>query len=171
MRLRPRSSPDHPLHHLPLRAQVQLLLGLVRPFDILLLDEVTTCLDVIVRQDLMRWLQKETETRGATIVYATHIFDGLDDWPTHMHFLNRKGATGWQGPMADLDLYARLRAEGHPSPMLKIATTWLRAEIAEHGAAKESEEGECANTTKNPSSLSTDRGGGFNPGRMLSYKV
>ena len=64
------------------RRRVQLLLGLVRPFDILLLDEVTTCLDVIVRQDSMRWLQKETETRGATVVYATHIFDGLDDWPT-----------------------------------------------------------------------------------------
>ena len=46
------------------RRRVQLLLGLVRPFDILLLDEVTTCLDVIVRQDLMRWLQKK-QKRGA----------------------------------------------------------------------------------------------------------
>ena len=60
------------------RRRVQLLLGLVRPFDILLLDEVTTCLDVIVRQDLLRWLQRETETRGATVLYATHIFDGQE---------------------------------------------------------------------------------------------
>ena len=129
------------------------MLGLVRPFDILLLDEVTTCLDVIVRQDLMRWLQKETETRGATVVYATHIFDGLDDWPTHLHYLNRHGATGWQGPMGELELYSKLRKEGHPSPMLKIATTWLRAEIAEFGVAVEGADGEGARESKNPDAL------------------
>ena len=86
--------------------------------------------------------KKETETRGATVVYATHIFDGLDDWPTHLHYLNRHGATGWQGPMGELELYAQLRKEGHPSPMLKIATTWLRAEIAEFGVAVEGADGE-----------------------------
>ena len=68
----------------------------MRPFDILLLDEVTTALDVVVRQDLLMWLQQETVKRGATIVYATHIFDGLDEWPTHIHYLNYKGTTGWQ---------------------------------------------------------------------------
>ncbi|KAH8083904.1 ATPase [Aureococcus anophagefferens] len=146
------------------RRRVQLLLGLVRPFDILLLDEVTTCLDVIVRQDLLLWLQKECEVRGATVLYATHIFDGLDDWPTHIHYLNRFGKTGWQGEMKDLDLYTKLRKEGHPSPLLKIATTWLRAELAEFGPATEGEDGDAANDMKNPNTLSTDRGG-FNPGR------
>ena len=63
------------------------MLGLIRPFKILLLDEVTVSLDVVVRQDLLRWLRYESETRGATILYATHIFDGLDDWPTHLHYL------------------------------------------------------------------------------------
>mmetsp|Transcript_9689 Transcript_9689/g.13454 ORF Transcript_9689/g.13454 Transcript_9689/m.13454 type:complete len:314 (+) Transcript_9689:63-1004(+) len=154
------------------RRRVQLLLGLVRPFDILLLDEVTTCLDVIVRQDLLFWLQKETETRRATVVYATHIFDGLDDWPTHIHFLTRHGSTGWQGRLSDLDLYKDLRSQGHPSPMLKIATTWLRAEIAQDAKpSKEKESGDCAMDELNPNYISTDRGGGFNPGRMLSYKV
>ena len=151
------------------RRRVQLLLGLVRPYDILLLDEVTTCLDVIVRQDLMGWLQKETETRGATVVYATHIFDGLDDWPTHMHYLNRHGATGWQGPMGELELHQKLRKEGHPSPMLKIATTWLRAEIAEEGVQVEHADGDGARESMNPNCDAQDRGGGFNPGRMLSY--
>lgn len=40
---------------------MQLFLGLVRPFEILLLDEVTVSLDVVVRQDLLRWLRRETE--------------------------------------------------------------------------------------------------------------
>lgn len=30
-----------------------------------------------VRQDLLRWLVRESDERGATIIYATHIFDGL----------------------------------------------------------------------------------------------
>jgi len=153
------------------RRRVQLLLGLVRPFDILLLDEVTTCLDVIVRQDLLLWLKSECDTRGATVLYSTHIFDGLDDWPTHMHFITREGTTGWQGPIEDLELYQSLRKEGHPSPLLKVATTWLRAEIAEKGKYREVECGDAANELKTPALSSTDRGGGFNPGRMLSYKV
>lgn len=150
------------------RRRVQLLLSLIRPFSILLLDEVTTCLDVIVRQDLLYWLRKETEERNATVVYATHIFDGLDDWPSHIHFLTRNGSTGWQGALNELDLYRQLRDEGHPSPMLKIAVTWLRAEL-KNGAGKEREEGEAALDSSNPHKVSTDRGGGFNPGRMLSY--
>ena len=56
------------------RRRVQILLGLIRPFKILLLDEITTSLDVCVRQDLLPWLVKESDVRGATIVYATHIF-------------------------------------------------------------------------------------------------
>lgn len=35
------------------------------------------------------WLQKESVDRGATIIYATHIFDGLDEWPTHLTYLTR----------------------------------------------------------------------------------
>ncbi|CAN0489728.1 unnamed protein product, partial [Laminaria digitata] len=71
------------------RRRVQLLLGLVKPFKILLIDEITTSLDVVVRQDLLMWLHKESVERGATIIYATHIFDGLDDWPTHLTYLTR----------------------------------------------------------------------------------
>ena len=78
------------------RRRVQIFLGLIRPFKILLLDEVTISLDVVVRQDLLMYLKKESETRGATILYATHIFDGLDDWPTHLHYLCNKGHTGFQ---------------------------------------------------------------------------
>jgi CCR4-NOT complex subunit CAF16 len=52
------------------RRRVQLLLGLIRPFKILLLDEVTVSLDVVVRQDLLRWLKRESETRGALVAFV-----------------------------------------------------------------------------------------------------
>lgn len=52
--------------------------------QVLLLDEITVDLDVLARADLMAFLKSECEERGATIIYATHIFDGLESWPTHM---------------------------------------------------------------------------------------
>jgi len=154
------------------RRRVQLFLGLMRPFDILLLDEVTTALDVVVRQDLLMWLKSETEMRGATIVYATHIFDGLDDWPTHLHYLHYKGTTQWQGRLEEHAYYNELRASGHPSPMLKVAEKWLRAELAEQRAKKEVREKasgvgayESGGAEGSESYLNA---GGFAPGRMLS---
>lgn len=41
-------------------------------------------LDVLARANLLKFLRRECEERGATIIYATHIFDGLEDWPSHM---------------------------------------------------------------------------------------
>jgi len=52
--------------------------------QVLLLDEITVDLDVLARSNLLTYLKKECDGRGATIIYATHIFDGLDDWPTHV---------------------------------------------------------------------------------------
>lgn len=57
--------------------------------QVLLLDEITVDLDVLGRADLMRFLVQECEQRGATIVYATHIFDGLEFWPTHVAYVAR----------------------------------------------------------------------------------
>lgn len=66
------------------RRRVQILLKLLRPFKVLLLDEITTDLDLIVRQDLLAWLKKECDDKAVTVVYCTHIFDGLDGWATHI---------------------------------------------------------------------------------------
>ncbi|KAJ3878103.1 P-loop containing nucleoside triphosphate hydrolase protein [Lentinula edodes] len=66
------------------RRRVQLCMGLMGEWDLLLLDEVTVDLDVLVRDGLLNFLKDETVNRGATVVYATHIFDGLNDFPTHI---------------------------------------------------------------------------------------
>eukprot|EP01039_Chlorochromonas_danica_P006066 gene6066-6680_t len=150
------------------RRRVQIFIGLLRPFRILLLDEVTVSLDVVVRQDLLRWLKAESERRQATILYATHIFDGLDDWPTHLHYLNNKGVTGWQGLLHDLPLYREMRSRGEPSPLLRIAENWLRAEL-EDGAEHEKPLGEAANKEHDPTQTSFVAAGGFANGRMASH--
>lgn len=46
--------------------------------------QVTVDLDVLVRQNLLAFLKEECQTRGATVLYATHIFDGLDNVPSHV---------------------------------------------------------------------------------------
>mmetsp|Transcript_30542 Transcript_30542/g.97461 ORF Transcript_30542/g.97461 Transcript_30542/m.97461 type:complete len:192 (-) Transcript_30542:147-722(-) len=152
------------------RRRVQLMLGLVRPFKVLLMDEVTVSLDVVVRQDLLLWLKKECEERGCCVIYATHIFDGLDDWPTHLHYLTNGGVTGWQGPIGELGLYQELRAAGEPSPLLKISVKWLRDELAARRArgehTTEGEAGEAANTIMRKDAKPFVSGGGFAPGRM-----
>ncbi len=55
----------------------------------LLLDEVTVDLDVLGRADLMKYLEEECTRNGATIIYATHIFDGMEFWPTHVAYVAR----------------------------------------------------------------------------------
>lgn len=74
------------------RRRVQIVSGLMAPWDVLLLDEVTVDLDVLIRSRLLSFLQEECSTRAATILYATHIFDGLDHFPTHLLHL-REGTT------------------------------------------------------------------------------
>ncbi|CAM9710369.1 unnamed protein product [Ascophyllum nodosum] len=170
------------------RRRVQLLLGLVKPFKILLLDEVTTSLDVVVRQDLLLWLRKESEERGATIVYATHIFDGLDDWPTHLTYLTRQanplahGSTGWQGKLEDLELNRQMKERGETCTLLKVACHWLRTEQEESRSETrerrerrrregEAEGGAGAIRDRNPNLKPYVAGGGYAPGRLAHQGI
>ncbi len=115
------------------RRRVQLAAGLARPFDVLLLDEITVDLDVLGRADLMNFLVQESSgERRATVVYATHIFDGLDAWPTHVAFLGRGGRLTRCVEAAALPELAT----GH---LLELVTRWLREEQAVHAAAVEEE--------------------------------
>ena len=55
------------------RRRVQLVMGLMAPWDVLLLDEVTVDLDVLVRHELLLFLRKETEERQATILCQSDL--------------------------------------------------------------------------------------------------
>ncbi|KAF8322090.1 P-loop containing nucleoside triphosphate hydrolase protein [Clavulina sp. PMI_390] len=108
------------------RRRVQLTMGLMQPWDVLLLDEVTVDLDVLVRSDLLKFLTEESVTRGATILYATHIFDGLDEFPTHISHMRNgefvKDPVSW--PLAASDAPELGSSTG--SDLHKIALAWLK---------------------------------------------
>lgn len=146
------------------RRRVQLLLGLIRPFKVLLLDEITTSLDVCVRQDLLRWLERESNERKATIIYATHIFDGLDDWPTYLTYLTDSGNTGWQGKLEELEYYQQLKRDQHPAKMLAVADNWLRKELERN---REKRKFEKANGAAAFELDPTNRQGGYASGRNI----
>lgn len=56
--------------------------------QVLLLDEITVDMDVVGRLDLLKFFEEEGRERGATIVYATHIFDGLEGWVSHLAYIS-----------------------------------------------------------------------------------
>ncbi|KAI8916000.1 P-loop containing nucleoside triphosphate hydrolase protein [Gorgonomyces haynaldii] len=124
-------NPDWHMHQISdgQRRRVQIVLGLLEPWDLLLLDEVTVDLDVLVRQDLLQFLKRETETRGATILYATHIFDGLGGWPTHIaHMVDGELdiLRDLSQSFPEMEEVLRENVQGHNSPLLQVVEKWLR---------------------------------------------
>lgn len=102
------------------RRRVQICMGLLRPFKVLLLDEITVDLDVLARADLLKFLRKECEERGASIIYATHIFDGLEEWPTHILYVAH-GKLQFAMPMAKIKEISNLS-------LMRTVESWLRKE-------------------------------------------
>lgn len=107
------------------RRRVQLLLGLIRPRRLLLLDEVTTDLDLLARQDLLDFLREESEQRSVTILYATHILDRLETWASHLCAI-RAGRVAWMGALEDMPELVAARAAGRSSPLYEAVLAWLR---------------------------------------------
>ena len=63
------------------RRAVQLFVALAPPkLEVILLDEACADLDALVRDRVLTYVR----ATSATVLYATHVFDGLDDWPTHV---------------------------------------------------------------------------------------
>ncbi len=83
------------------RRRVQLLIGLEQARRLYLLDEISTDLDLVARADLHAFLRADSDDRGATMLYATHVLDGLERWATHLAFLH-EGQLRWLGALASL---------------------------------------------------------------------
>ena len=62
------------------RKKVQIMLGLLQPFKLLIIDEFLSSLDIIVRDRFYRYVDEECQREGASVIYATHIFDNLHSW-------------------------------------------------------------------------------------------
>ena len=131
------------------RRRAQLLLKLLRPSALLLMDEVTTDLDVVSRQALLQFLREECDERGATVVYSTHILDGLDDWPSHVLHLEggtlaycgeiggAKGADTLAGRSAAMAMEVEGSVAASSGSLFTLVKKWLLTERAAKRASPE----------------------------------
>ncbi|XP_061968135.1 ABC transporter I family member 19 isoform X2 [Populus nigra] len=103
------------------RRRVQICMGLLHPFKVLLLDEVTVDLDVVARMDLLEFFKEECDQRGATIVYATHIFDGLETWATHLAYIQ-------DGELRRAEKLTEVHELKSSANLLSVVESWLRYE-------------------------------------------
>ncbi|GAQ85986.1 CCR4-NOT complex subunit CAF16 [Klebsormidium nitens] len=144
------------------RRRVQIAMGLLRPFKVLLLDEVTVDLDVVARMDLLNFFVQECNQRGATIVYATHIFDGLEDWATHVAYVEE----GRMRKSEEISSFSEL--SGGKATLFETVEDWLRKERAE----KEQAGGKAKKAVPSPAKpqpASTSRFDRFGSSRHMAY--
>jgi CCR4-NOT complex subunit CAF16 len=108
-------------------------MGLLRPWTVLLLDEVTVDLDVLVRSELLDFLRRESESRECTIVYCTHIFDGLAGWPTHLLKISLGKVMAFDS-VTEIDRISKSEGYGSAnSALYEVCLAWLKEDKAERG--------------------------------------
>ena len=112
------------------RRRVQLAMGLVRPWRILLLDEITVDLDLLSRSNFLTFLKNETENRACTIVYATHILDNLAGWPSHLVHMHLGKIKDW-GDVAKFNVHG-MKNSGN-SQLGDLVLEWLKDDLRERG--------------------------------------
>jgi CCR4-NOT complex subunit CAF16 len=140
------------------RRRCQILLGLLRPFQLLLLDELTVDLDVLARASFLRYLVRECESRGATIIYATHIFDGLEIFPTHVLALD-------EGRQVVFENYNELQVRPDFTSLYRYVESFL-IEMKRRRDERAKGQVRRAKEAPQPPNLVNC---GYTPGRMAAY--
>merc|ERR1712072_953787 len=97
------------------RRRCQLLEILATPRPVYLMDEITSDLDIYAREGILAFLKAESELRGCTVFYCTHIFDRLEGWASHMLHLS-KGQVVRSCKMSELKEYDELVSAGSSTP-------------------------------------------------------
>ncbi|KAI9898314.1 hypothetical protein N3K66_006674 [Trichothecium roseum] len=115
------------------RRRVQLAMGLVRPWTVLLLDEITVDLDVLSRAEFLGWLKRETENRECTIVYATHILDNLAGWPTHLVHMHLGTIKEWDTAESMLSNMGPTEGPSGNSTLGELVLGWLKQDLKDRG--------------------------------------
>ncbi|KIW03529.1 uncharacterized protein PV09_05290 [Verruconis gallopava] len=122
------------------RRRVQLAMGLLRPWTVLLLDEITVDLDLLTRANFLQFLKRETEARSCTIVYATHILDNLSEWPTHLVHMSLGKVKKW-GAMSELEVTNGNVGRTGNSKLGELVLQWLQEDLDERGPRNPASDG------------------------------
>eukprot|EP00435_Cladocopium_sp_Y103_P060175 s2340_g21.t4 len=118
-----------------MRRRCQLLECLATPRSVYLMDEITSDLDLFAREGILNFLRAETETRGATIFYCTHIFDHLEGWASHLLHLSQ-GEVVKFCPMSEVSEYSTLCEEKNPTPLYSLVRRWIYQDYVDSNGAQ-----------------------------------
>jgi CCR4-NOT complex subunit CAF16 len=153
------------------RRRVQLAMGLLRPWRVLLLDEITVDLDLLSRSDFLEFLKRETESRACTIVYATHILDNLASWPTHLAHMSQGKVKKWGGVEKFRD-EAGDAGSGGNSQLGDIVLKWLKEDLKERGPRNREKEngGEGGQSSEAKSYSDANRIAGYGQEKTPDWK-
>lgn len=119
------------------RKKVQIMIKLLKPFQVCIIDEFVADLDILSRSHFFDYMSKECEERGASVIYATHIFDLADSWASHIAFMQLDRVLS---PIHRLDtlpaykeILARSGDERAMCPMYVLVMEELRRQYRESG--------------------------------------
>jgi len=120
------------------RKKVRIMIKLLRPFKLCIIDEFAAELDIFSRSRFFDYLGRECETRGAVVVYATHIFDHADLWASHVMFMQLDKTLS---PVYALETYApyqeilaRVGKQRAMCPMYTLCLEELERQYLTHSA-------------------------------------
>jgi len=111
------------------RRRCQLLELLVPYRPVYLMDEITSDLDIFAREGILGFLKAETELRGCTVFYCTHIFDHLEGWASHVLHLSQ-GQVVRACPMEEITEYTKLCDENCVTPLYSLIRGWVYSEYS-----------------------------------------
>merc|ERR1719345_405485 len=117
------------------RRRCQLLEILLPYRPVYLMDEITSDLDIYSREGILAFLKAESDLRGCTIFYCTHIFDHLEGWASHMLHLSQ-GKVVRACPMDEIKEYSKLVEDGSLTPLYSLIRGWMYAEYDKDSGAK-----------------------------------
>mmetsp|Transcript_42745 Transcript_42745/g.129896 ORF Transcript_42745/g.129896 Transcript_42745/m.129896 type:complete len:662 (-) Transcript_42745:87-2072(-) len=119
------------------RKKVQILIKLLKPFKVCIIDEFAADLDILSRSHFFDYLSKECAERGASVVYATHIFDQADSWASHIAFMQLDRVLSPIQPLSELQAYkevlARSGEERAMCPMYVLVMEELQRQYRDSG--------------------------------------
>merc|ERR1719150_140802 len=146
------------------RRRCQLLECLAEEKSVYILDEITTDLDLFAREGLLRFLREETESKGATIFYATHIFDHLAEWATHMLYFSQARIARCCR-MEELHEYHALLANGTRCPLYSLMFDWVSKEYDAPGTLDALSDAEPVQPPQGPALQTNNLTYSYVPGR------
>ncbi|KAL7439505.1 hypothetical protein ACHAXM_006744 [Skeletonema potamos] len=119
------------------RKKVQIMIKLLRPFQVCIIDEFVADLDILSRSHFFDYMSRECEERGASVIYATHIFDLADSWASHIAFMQLDRVLSPIHRLDTLPAYkevlARSGDERAMCPMYVLVMEELRRQYRESG--------------------------------------